>query len=194
MSLVFEADFTGATDPALTPVPFDSVTEDGSNDVRRGAAAGVGGTPGMFINYAGGGSLGAYGTVIYTPTLAPADAPGFIVIQMDFKVQANNTAIGNSLCILGRALNAPSTDVATVFIKRSADTTFNYSLQDDEGAGGTVVGTATHTVGTYQTLRLVLDNENGKALLYVDGTLDITVTTGLSDFTSIDRIHFGSVK
>ena len=54
--------FTGATNPALTPIPFDSVTEeDATVNVAYGAAVGYLGGAGMKVNWTGSPATGNVG-------------------------------------------------------------------------------------------------------------------------------------
>lgn len=74
MALYLCTNLSTATNPALTPVPFDSVTEaDASVNVAYNATGGYGSTPGMMVDWTGAPPTGlvGYGRVNLTTKNAP---------------------------------------------------------------------------------------------------------------------------
>lgn len=64
---LFQTNFSGATNPELTPNPWDSVVEAANNNVFYGATHGFGATPGMRVQWgAGSGGIACKGKVDFT--------------------------------------------------------------------------------------------------------------------------------
>ena len=191
MSTVKNVDFVGATDPGLTPEPFDSVNEGSGNDVKFGAAVGNGGGPGMEVDL-GGTTKAANGQWDLVDDI-DVDADAAIAsFFFDIRVAESGLVSPNAVDVYRLRESGGNDTVFTAMIQAQlTDTLYVFQLEDHQGTGGIVTG-AQRTEGVWYSCELRVSGPEQKAFLYVDGTLDITVDVAAA-VNVINEVRIGTV-
>lgn len=182
--------FVGASDPALTPTPFSSVTETAGNDALYGAAVGTGGTPGMRCTF-GGTTADCYGTL---PLPMVVQAAGRIFeASCDWLAPVLPFAglSGPSHTII-QFRSATTNLVALRIIKINA-TDLVIRAVDSIGAVGTN-GTTVLAAATYYNMEVQMDCTNpSQVRVYLNGNLEATqaIATPIAD--TANELRVGAV-
>lgn len=198
--------FTSATNPALTPTPFDSVTEeDATVDVAYGAAVGYLGGAGMKINWTGSpptGSIG-YGRLLFQNKVAPGIMGGVVpllnqgISQNHVRVKfayrfptatgfgTNNQRI--KLLRFNQDVAGTQTEVASVSWVKSTSTSTSFRLRADNALDSTSAQSSILDQGDYNDwLFLCVDliTVNGVAFINVGEAWPYTNSTQLAAGTT----------
>lgn len=186
MTRVFHLDFTGATDPDLTPNPFTSMTENAGNDAKYTATGGKDGGPGMELDYAGAASA-CNGEMVHASILPGSQTP---FAAFDVAIVVTGMSLG-LITDLWRA-RLDTTVVAKIrIVGQTITTTYRISVEDMIGTGGAVESATLFTAGaTFHRVRLEMKGSTNQLLLYVDDVLEATCSVG-SALSAWDRENWG---
>lgn len=186
MSIVFSTDFTGATNPALTPNPFSSVDEGAGNDVKYDALRGVDAGPCMNLDF-GGTTAAAIGVKTFSPTIAAETAHGSPRFALAFQAVTIGLGVSAQFSLLGAMVTA--TQVWTVTFRNSSPAILQ--LTDHKGTGGTVNGTTALVAGHWYKIAVDMDAGDDRLRLYLDDALEATVVVGQA-LSAVDALRVGN--
>jgi hypothetical protein len=155
MSILLQTNFSGATNPALTPIPFDSVVEGDANvDVLYGATHGKSSTPGMRVLFNGTPSAKTgYGVVDLTTAARPIPTPGAFNhtrIRFSFNLAAGTYATNDRVTLLQVIYDVSGTDTVLCAVEW-VKTATRYKFRLSETLGSTSTTSAEHNKTSYST-------------------------------------------
>lgn len=181
--------FTGATNPALTPIPFNSITETAGNDALYGATAGAAGSPGMRCTF-GGTSADCYGS--YTLPMAVTATGRVFRAACDWLSPVLPFAglSGRTHVIL--RFRAGSTDLASLTIVKANTTDLLIRVLDDVGGGGTS-GTTILAAATFYNFAMEMDCSLNEVRGYLNTTLECTRSIVTPITSAVSELRAGAV-
>lgn len=188
MSELVNVSFDGATDPALTPIPFSTVTEGGGNDLKYNATGGVGGSPGMELVFAGVAAP-CNGEIVHG-TVTPAGNVPYASFDL---------AIVNTGLVLTQASDLFRAQLVTTpvckvrIVGQAVASNYRLSVVDLIGGGGTVESTSVFAQGAaFKRILLHFHGPSNEYRLFVDGALEVTCSVGAA-LSAFDRENWGSI-
>lgn len=189
----FTTDFVGATDPDLTPTPFDSVVETSGNDILYVATGGVSSGPGMRTNLAGT-SADSYGIVNKGWSVSPDGRIFRASLDVNFGIMPFIGISGSSVTLM--RLTSPGGAVMNIQLLKTSTTVAKFRINTPESGTNQVAANTAIAGSTWYTVMGELDNTeqgNAKVRVYVNGVQD-GETTGIATFTRVvERIWLGSI-
>lgn len=196
--------FTSATNPALTPIPFDSVVEeDATVDVAYGAAVGYLGGAGMKINWTGSpptGSIG-YGRKLFTTStdhqflggignLLTESNQNFVRVRMAFRFpDASGFAVNNTrmkILRFNQNVAGTQTEVASISWVKSTSTATSFKLRIDVASGETATVSSNIDKNSYNNwlfLNVDFIRSKGCAFINVGESWPYTTSTQVAGGT-----------
>ena len=176
---LFKTNFTGATNPALTPTPWDSVTEAANNDLLYGATHGLGSGPGMRVQWnAGTAGIACKGKVDFLgqprgglPMRLAGRHTRFSFWSV-FTTMAANVAVNDEITLLRayQISGGVETEIFSVVWIKTAATTAKWKLTQTIGVATSATQTSTalaniDTAGRTYQLDVICNGIDGTQFL-----------------------------